>query len=106
MTSQLPWKVALLILVLFLLGCQKQPPWKLLKSGEISQVDYQQGNYSQPARTIIGFKDGSFQVLKGSYSIPATNIIIYIQDNPDGDYCVPLFPCYKIQALQSAEEDK
>ncbi len=90
-------KIILLISLLCLTGCSREPNYKIIKEGEVSQVDYQQGNFSENAKTIIGFKDGSFQVLSGSYSIPSTKIKILKQDRAD-NCCSVIWDCYKLEA--------
>ena len=92
----------LICFCVLLSGCDNPPKYKLVKSGEVSQVDYQQGNFSESAKTIIGFKDGSFKVLRGSFSIPSVNIDIYQQDRKDNT-CDALYDYHKVETTPRKE---
>lgn len=48
-----------------------------IKCGEVTKVEYLQGNLGSYPKTIIYFMDGSNLILEGIYSIPKKNISIY-----------------------------
>ena len=81
------------ISILFLLGCSsmQEPPYQLIKQGEVAKVEYLQGSYFASTKTIVNFKDGSYVVMDGdAYTIP-NNVALYKADFVRGGEGDPLW---------------
>lgn len=70
-----------ILLIIVLIGCApKEATYTLIKEGEVSRVEYIQGNFSARDKTAIYFTDGTCIVSRCHRSVPHKKIRV-IQDS-------------------------